>query len=186
WRRRAVPASLPRHAGRGLNPQAAPQTPPAPAGAGAGAGAGPRPDPIRDQVPFLNVAFKGKDGYLAGSLLEAFEPERIPTGLFREALISSEYIVPTQFRHEPRRRRLFDELWAFAEDVKRDHLGGKRDGPAGPGPAAAATAAPGRAAVGGDREGPGGPAVLALSPERVATLLSHAGYNLRVEDSDLP
>ena len=28
--------------------------------------------------------------------------------------------------------------------------------------------------------------MLALSPERVATLLSHAGYNLRVEDSDLP
>src|SRR5262249_9047162 len=76
-----------RPAGRGLNPQAAPGP----------AGAGPRPDPIRDQIPFLNVAFRDKDGYLPGSLLDAYEPERIATGLFREALISSEYIVPTQF-----------------------------------------------------------------------------------------
>jgi hypothetical protein len=164
------------HAGRGLNPQAAPGTQPAPSGAG------PRPDPIRDQIPFLNVAFKGKDGYLPGTLLEAFEPERIPTGLFREALISSEYVVPTQFRHEARRRRLFDEIWAFAEDVKRDQLGGQRDRSAG----SSATAAGSRDPSEGDRVGPGAAAVLALSPERVATLLSHAGYNLRVEDSDLP
>src|SRR5262249_7583596 len=101
-----------RHAGRGLNPQAASQAPaPIPA-------VSPRSDPIRDQIPFFNMAFRGKDGYLAGSLLDAFEPERVPTGLFREALISAEYIVPTQFRIEPRRRRLFDEIWAFAEDVK--------------------------------------------------------------------
>ena len=91
----------------------------------------PRPDPIRDQIPFFNVAFRGKDGYLAGSLLEAFEPERTPTGLFREALTSAEYIVPTQFRIEPKRRRLFDEIWAFAEDVKRDQLGRKPDRTAG-------------------------------------------------------
>jgi hypothetical protein len=151
-----------RHAGRGLNPQAAPRTPPSPSGSG------PRPDPIRDQVPFLNVAFKGKDGYLPGSLLAAFEPERNPSALFREALMSAEYIVPTQFRLEARRRRLFDEIWAFAEDVKRDQLGGRHDRTAG------------------DRPGQNGPAVLALSPERIATLLSHAGYNLRVEDNDLP
>ena len=61
-----------RHAGRGLNPQADTQHP------ALDSGAGPRPDPIRDQIPFLNLAFKGKDGYLAGSLLEAFEPERTP------------------------------------------------------------------------------------------------------------
>jgi hypothetical protein len=162
-----------RHAGRGLNPQATPRTQPDPSGSG------PRPDPIRDQVPFLNVAFKGKDGYLPGSLLAAFEPERTPSGLFREALISAEYIVPTQFRHEARRRRLFDEIWAFAEDVKRDQLGGKPDRSAGPGAVALDRTA-------GDRPGPSGPAVLALSPERIATLLTHARYHLRVEDHDLP
>jgi hypothetical protein len=102
--------------------------------------------------------------------------------LFREALISSEYIVPTQFRHEARRRRLFDEIWAFAEDVKRDQLGGKPHRSA----RLSTTAASARDGADGDRGASGGPAVLALSPERVATLLSHAGYNLRVEDNDLP
>jgi hypothetical protein len=165
-----------RHAGRGLNSQAGSQA------QSSIPGAGPSPDPIRDQVPFLNVAFRGKDGYLAGSLLEAFEPERMPTGLFREALSSAEYIVPTQFRVEPRRRRLFDEIWAFAEDVKRDQLGKRSDRSAG----RSTTAAAARDGADGELEGGDGPAVLALSPERVATLLSHAGYNLRVEDRDLP
>ncbi len=165
-----------RHAGRGLNSQAGTQTQPSIPGAG------PRTDPIRDQIPFLNLAFKGKDGYLAGSLLEAYEPERTPTGMFREALSSAEYIVPTQFRLETRRRRLFDEIWAFAEEVKRDQLGKKPDRPAG----FPATSASARDGASVDREGQGAPAMLALTPERVATLLSHAGYHLRVEDQDLP
>ena len=118
----ALARLLLQHAGRGLNPQADSPTQPSLSGAG------PRPDPIRDQIPFFNVAFRGKDGYLAGSLLEAFEPERTPTGLFREALTSAEYIVPTQFRIEPKRRRLFDEIWAFAEDVGAISSGGSRIG----------------------------------------------------------
>jgi hypothetical protein len=169
-----------RHAGRGLNPQADSQS--QPQSQSSIPGSGPRPDPIRDQIPFFNVAFRGKDGYLPGALVEAYEPERMPTGLFREALNSAEYIVPTQFRIEPKRRRLFDEIWAFAEDVKRDQLGKKSDRPAG----RSTTAAPARDGAHGDGEGSDRPAVLALSPERVATMLSHAGYNLRVEDRDLP
>ena len=164
------------HAGRGLNPQAD-----RPAQSSL-SGAGPRPDPIRDQIPFFNVAFRGKDGYLAGSLLEAFEPERMPTGLFREALISAEYIVPTQFRHRGEASPAVRRDLGVRGGCQRDQLG-RQAGSVRPGsPRRPRPATTGK----GDGEAVAGRWPYWLSPERVATLLSHAGYNLRVEDGELP
>jgi len=168
-----------RHAGRGLNPQADQRNQSSPSAAGTGS----RPDPIRDQIPFLNVAFKGKDGLPPGFAPRGLRAQRDALGLVPRGLelvgIHRAHPVPSRGEAPPAVRRDFGLSRKMSSATS---LGASRTGRPGP-PRQAITHGTG---ADGDPGVTGGPAVLALTPERVAMLLSTAGYNLRVEDSDLP